>query len=123
MLPMDLKAFVNSSGLANRPAIAPTTIIDTPHQIDHWLTISAREMGTTWPLASVRATMSPCSIISGARMARLTMAPISTLEATATPIRPPMPSIAKSSEKRRPSWRMSVPRIFGAARFILASHA
>ena len=78
-------------------------------------------MLTTWPLASVRAAMSPCAIMMGARIARLMMAPSSTLVATATPIRPPMPSIAKSSEKRKPSWRMSVPRIFGAAMFILAS--
>src|SRR3954471_15457745 len=55
ILRIDLNALTNSSGLAARLAKAPTTIIDTPHQIDHWLTISGREICTTCPLASVRA--------------------------------------------------------------------
>src|SRR5512134_3265458 len=46
-------AFVKISGLANRPTSAPTTIIVTPHQSDHWFTISGREMATSVPSGAV----------------------------------------------------------------------
>jgi hypothetical protein len=39
---------VNSSGFASRLTSEPTTIIVTPHHSDHWLTISPREIGTTF---------------------------------------------------------------------------
>src|SRR5574338_218254 len=48
-----LKALVNISGLANSPTMAPTTIIATPHQSDHWFTISAREIATSAPFGAV----------------------------------------------------------------------
>src|SRR5512134_1375072 len=50
------------SGRPNRLTSEPTTIIVTPHHSDHWLTISAREIGTTVPPGPTRATMSPASI-------------------------------------------------------------
>ena len=46
-------ALVKISGLANRPMSAPTTIIVTAHQSDHWLTISGREMATRVPSGAV----------------------------------------------------------------------
>src|SRR5688572_25589897 len=46
-------AVVKISGLANRPTNAPTTIIVTAHQSDHWLTISGREMATSAPSGAV----------------------------------------------------------------------
>ena len=85
----------------------------TPHQSAHWLTISAREIGTTAPVGPTRATMSPAWIMIGARMTKLMNAPSRQLVATAMPMRPPIPSIAASRVRRSPSTRMSVPRIVG----------
>ena len=108
-----LKIPLKISGRPSRLTSEPTTIIVTPHHSDHWLTISAREIGTTAPSGATRATMSPAWIMSGARTTKLMNAPSRQLVATAMPIRPPTPSIAASSVRRRPSWRMSVPRIVG----------
>src|SRR5687767_2871604 len=54
-----LNALVKISGLANSPTSAPTTIIVTPPQSDHWFTISGREIATTAPLGAVYDAMSP----------------------------------------------------------------
>ncbi len=40
------------SGRPSRLTSEPTTIIVTPHQSDHWFTISAREIGTTTPFSA-----------------------------------------------------------------------
>ncbi len=101
------------SGRPSRLTSEPTTIIVTPHHSDHWLTISARLMGTMAPVGPTRATMSPAWIMIGARITKFTNAPSRQLVATAMPMRPPTPSIAASSVSRKPSWRMSVPRIVG----------
>ena len=108
-----LKRPLKISGRPSRLTSEPTTIIVTPHHSDHWLTISAREIGTMAPFGAVRATMSPAWIMIGARITKLTNAPSRQLVAIAMPMRPPTPSIAASSVRRRPSWRMSVPRIVG----------
>ena len=108
-----LKMPLKISGRPSRLTSEPTTIIVTPHHSDHWLTISAREIGTTAPVGPMRATMSPAWIMIGARMTKLMKAPSRQLVATAIPMRPPTPSIAASSVRRSPSWRMSVPRIVG----------
>ena len=67
-LVLRLKMPRKSSGLPSRLTSEPVTIIATAHHSDHWLTISAREMGMTLPAAVTRVTMSPWRIISGARM-------------------------------------------------------
>ena len=111
-----LKRPRKSSGLPARLTSEPTTIIATAHQRDHWLTISAREIATTAPLAATRGAMSPCRIMSGARMTKLMNAPSRQLVATRMPIRPPTPTIDRSSVSRSPSWRKSVPRMDGVQR-------
>src|ERR1035437_2385111 len=58
-LDLRLKRPRKSSGLPSRLTKEPTTIIATAHHRDHWLTISAREMGMTFPAAVTRVTMSP----------------------------------------------------------------
>lgn len=94
---------LNISGRPSRLTSEPTTIMVTPHHSDHWLTISAREMGTTAPVGPTRCTMSPAWTMIGVRMTKLTKAPSRQLVATAMPISPPTPSIATSSVSRRPS--------------------
>src|SRR5258706_7083546 len=61
-----LNAPTMSCGRARRLTNDPTTIMVTPHQSDHWLTISEREIGTAAPVGPMRATMSPWSIMIGA---------------------------------------------------------
>ena len=102
-LALRLKIPRKISGLPSRLTSEPTTIIETAHQRDHWLTISAREIGMTFPAAVTRVTMSPCWIIIGARITKLMNAPSRQLVATRMPIRPPTPNMEKSSVSRSPS--------------------
>ena len=110
---MPLNALAMSLGRARRLTNEPTTIIVTPHQSDHWFTISEREIGTAAPVGPMRATISPCSIMIGASTTKLMTMPRRQLVATAIPMSPPIPHMARSSVRRSPSWRMSVPRMRG----------
>jgi hypothetical protein len=86
-----------------------------PYQSDQLLRMCARP-NTAVPasMEPARGWISPSEIMIGATSTKLTAAPTSRLAAMRIPMRPPAPSIAKSSEGVSASWRMSTPASFGS---------
>jgi hypothetical protein len=106
---------VKTSGRENSDAIAATSMMTSPHHSAQLFSIHARP-NTASPAAiePERGASSPMEIIQGTTIAKLAIMPTMRLTAVRIPIRPPAPTIARSTPGESASWRMSTPASRGS---------